>query len=292
GGIADALERTADASRLAGLRRLDSELLELCGRNLVADVESASDERRLLELLSLDPCEGPVLGEPAGRRRRLNHRGIDLSAGQRRFDQRLALLEQARTRLGRRADAHARTRDQPRGRKARPGDDDEQDRLEGSGDTEAAKLRPVMDEQVAVAEQCRRTGQNLRHYVPAPKAAAGAPGRTVPSFQPQELPSPQPDACCPPRIGEGDTASGWLTNSTMVPRQRDETQSNCGESFNSPVEPSVSSKFNLLCSAAILVAESQRELFTPPVAIADGAITPGVGPRRPNAARALWKESD
>jgi hypothetical protein len=41
-----------------------------------------------------------------------------------------------------------------------------------------------------------------------------------------------------------------------------------------------------------LVAESQRESFTGAVAIAEAAVTPACGPRRPNAARALCEESD
>ena len=76
---------------------VDPEPLQLGRGDLVAHVERPGDERRLLELLLLDAGELAVLGETAAGRGGLDHRGIDFLPRQRGFDQRLALLEQART---------------------------------------------------------------------------------------------------------------------------------------------------------------------------------------------------
>ncbi len=87
-----------------------------------------------------------------------------------------------------------RTGEQAGGGIAGPGDeaeqDDEENRLKRSGNTEAAKLGAVVDEQVAIAKQCRRRGQNLRHLIPAPKLQRHAPKRAADNPSIKELPSP------------------------------------------------------------------------------------------------------
>ena len=80
--------------------------------------------------------------------------------------------------------------------------------LDRGGKAEAAQLGAVVDEQVAIAEQCRRRGQYLRHLVPAPKlepARQSAP-RSIPVQK--ELPSPLPN----PRIAHRERRQGTLVS--------------------------------------------------------------------------------
>ena len=101
-GLPMLLERTADAARLPAAGRLDAELLQLGGGDLVADVERLGDERGLLRAAA-------ARRERAGRRWRDGrwYAAAWIIAGsifwpvERGFDQRLALLEQARAGLGR-----------------------------------------------------------------------------------------------------------------------------------------------------------------------------------------------
>src|SRR5437763_398529 len=60
--------------------------------------------------------------------------------------------------------------------------DDEEEGLDGSGNAEAAKLRTIVNEQVPIAEQCRRRRQNLRHLIPAPKLQRHAKVCAAPHF--------------------------------------------------------------------------------------------------------------
>jgi len=88
-----------------------------------------------------------------------------------------------------------RAREEPGGRKARPGDEaennDEESNLDWRGNTESTELFAVMDEQVAVAEQCRGAGQCLSHYVPAPKLQARcAKARRAISIEFRSSPAP------------------------------------------------------------------------------------------------------
>jgi hypothetical protein len=186
--------------------------------------------------------------------------------------------------------------DDANGGKAGPADqteqNDEENGLNGCGNTEPAELGAIMDKEIAVAEQRSGHGQNLRHTVPAPKARQARESTPVNSSK-SGAPQPQTDhADCPPRAGEANTAAGWLTNSTFDCPSRDEPQSNCGESFCGARFGIDSSKFNLLCSAALNVVGRVAANLSPWVAGAAFGLTNGVGPRRPNAARALWKESD
>ena len=104
-GVADALERTADAVVAADPRRADAQALQLGGGDLVTDVERLGDERRLLQLLLLDAGERALIGKAAARARPRDQLRIDLLAGERRLDQRLALLDHAGARFGRGGEA-------------------------------------------------------------------------------------------------------------------------------------------------------------------------------------------
>ena len=174
GGIADALERTADAGRLASRRGLDAKPLKFGGGDLVADVERSGDERRLLKLVLLDTRQRAIPRETAVGGGGSDHLRIDLLTGQRRLDQRLALLDQARPRLSRGGEAGMRAGDEARRGIACPCEhaekEDEEDNLDRSGNAETAEFPAVVNEEVAVAEQCRRAGQCMHHQDPLQKA--------------------------------------------------------------------------------------------------------------------------
>ena len=216
----------------------DAQPLQLGRRHLVADVERLGDQRRLLELRCLDAREWAAIGDAAGLCRSGDQLRIDLLSRKRVFDDSLALLDQPGASFGgggkarRRNCCEARTRHQPSGCIARPADEPEQGnkkhRLKRCGNAKAAKLGPVMDEQIAIAENPRRRGQHLRHTDPAPPTARAESASPVSSRKgaPQPLPT---RAVAPPHIGTGDTAFGWLTISTSIFIYRDESSDRCGE---------------------------------------------------------------
>ena len=148
---------------------------------------------------------------------------------------------------------------QPGGGIARPSDEreenDEENSLDGGGNAEAAKPRAIVNEQVPVAEQCRFRRQYLRHScVPAPKLPNRADERAARMF-PRLSGAPQPPLPilrnAQPLLAEAETARGWLTNSTANSAARDESTVARGESMERARSGCDSSKFNLLCSAAI-----------------------------------------
>ena len=63
--VAGALERAADAVPAADAGRCNAQPLKLGRGDLVADVERLGDQRRLRQLLLLDPGERSILREPA-----------------------------------------------------------------------------------------------------------------------------------------------------------------------------------------------------------------------------------
>src|SRR5947209_9590456 len=90
-----------------------------------------------------------------------------------------------------------------------------------------------------------------------------------------------------PRVGVSDTAFGWLTISTFSSARRDESSAQHGEPFESA---------RLRCGFEQIQAVVRRSIsfsanLSPRLAAATFTLTSGAGPRRPNAARALCKES-
>src|SRR5213075_2363293 len=79
--------------RVASASRADAQPLQLGGGDLVAHVERLRDQRRLLQLLLLDAGKRSVSRKAAAVRGGGDQQGIDLLAAERRFDQRLALLD-------------------------------------------------------------------------------------------------------------------------------------------------------------------------------------------------------
>ena len=110
----------------------------------------------------LDPGKGTVVGDAAAGGGLGEKRWVDTVAAKGGFDQGLALLDLARAGLdaGSKGGNAGRTGDQAGGRIARPSDehhqDEEENCLDGGGKTQATKLRAIVNEQVAVAEERRR----------------------------------------------------------------------------------------------------------------------------------------
>ena len=185
--LAGALERAADAPMIANSCRSNAQPLQLGGGDLVANVERLRDERRLLELRLLNAGERAIIGNSAALDGGCNQLRIDLLASERRFDERLALLDHPCPSFGRCGKAHrdgrrARASDQPGRGIACPGNKPEQHqkkhRLKRCGNAEAAEPEAVVDKQVAIAKKARRCGQYLRHVDPAPNQH-GAPERVA-----------------------------------------------------------------------------------------------------------------
>ena len=105
--------------------------------------------------------------------------------------------------------------------------------------------------------------------------------------------APQPpaaDARCPPRVGRSEHCSRMVNEFNRRFRAaRDEPRSNCGEPLTARSIPTAISTVVQRSMAATIAAQifhargCHRRV---------AAVTPGSGPRRPNAARALCEESE
>src|SRR5438477_11084945 len=132
---------------------------------------------------------------------------------------------------------------------------------------------------VSPLQSSRTAHQNVRGALIL--AVSGAPQPPSPALRNAQ-----------PLLAEAKTERGWLTNSTFGSFRRDETTAECDESLSPPRFGGDSSKFNLLCGAARAHSEVSRwRIFRSCLAPATFGSRNGAGPRRPNAARALCKES-
>src|ERR1044072_3304885 len=91
-------------------------------------------------------------------------------------------------------------------------------------------------------------------------------------------------------LAEGEPARGWLINSTFGSASRDESRGNCGELL-----PKLNSHQQIKANSTCCAAQHRANRFACESFASTAAATIGLttvyGPRRPNAARALWKES-
>jgi hypothetical protein len=119
--------------------------------------------------VALDPGQRAVVDDLTGPGNRGERGGVDLFAAKRGLDDRLALLDLASAGFGGFADARKADRagEELGGGEGGPGDEaqqhDEQRGLDRRRDAEAAKLRPVVNEKIAIAEQSVHRGQTMSH---------------------------------------------------------------------------------------------------------------------------------
>src|SRR5215213_9746696 len=153
---------------------------------------------RLVSDWSSDVCSSDLSQAVAGRGGG-NEFGVDTLTAKRGFDECLALLDLARAGFGGCGKAGEVARGGRAGEKlgsheAGPGDkaeeDNEEQSLDGRGNTETAQPRSVMNEEVAVAKQRCRRRKYLGHRIPAPKLARRAMLRGVTKSHQSGAPQP------------------------------------------------------------------------------------------------------
>ena len=287
GRVAGALERAADAVGAADAGRADAEPLQLGGGDLVADVERLGDERRLLRAAAARRGRAGRRWQ-RGRWRLQRRRAAGsifwpLSAASisawrcsiRRARASVAAERLARSPCGRVTKL--------RGGVAGPGDERRAERRreppERGGNAEAAKLRAVVDEEVAVAEQCRRRGQNLRHLIPAPQVRRAHAARcTDDPSQIRSSPAPRRiTRIAHPRAGSSETACGWLTNSTCRFPLPGRVVRSAAVNRSNPARHASRIRANSSCCAAAASTEFAARIFRAALPRAAFALEPAAG---------------
>ena len=203
--------------------RADAELLQLGGGDLVANVKRLRDERGLRELLLLDPGERAVLATRPLSAAAAISCGIDLLAGERGFDQRLALFDltgagfgRVRNRLHGRADGRsagsgvAGPADQPSRTTKKNAWTGAERRKRRSLEPSWTNRSRSRNKAVVAAKTCVICPRSKTHSDAHEARSAG-------SIRLQELPSPAADARIARRVlAKSDLTRGWLTNSTFM----------------------------------------------------------------------------